>query len=40
MRGKIEVVGREPRWDFSKMALFERSAHISEVCVRLLAALE
>ena len=40
VREKIEVAGREPRWEFSKTALFERSAHIADVCARLLAALD
>ena len=40
VREKIETAGREPRWEFSKTALFERSAHIADVCTRLLAALE
>lgn len=40
VRGKIEVAGREPRWEFNKTALFERSAHIADVCARLLAALD
>lgn len=39
MREKIELAGREPRWEFSKTALFERSAHISGACGRLGAAL-
>ena len=40
VREKIEVAGREPRWEFSKTALFERSAHIADVCARLLAILD
>lgn len=35
-----EVAGRELRKEFSKTALFERSAHVGDVCVHLLAALE
>lgn len=34
------MAGREPRWEFSKTALFERSAHIADVCARLLAILD
>ena len=40
VREKIEVAGREPRWEFNKTALFERSAHIADVCAHLLAALD
>ena len=40
MREKIEVAGREPRWEFSKTALFELSAHIGDMCARMLAALD
>lgn len=40
VREKIEVAGREPRWEFSKTALFERSAHIGDMCARMLAALD
>ena len=32
--------GREPRWEFSKTVLFERSAHISDVCGSLAAAVD
>ena len=32
--------GREPRWEFSKTVLFERSAHISDVCGSLTAAVD
>ena len=39
VREKIEVAGREPRWEFNKTTLFERSTHIADVCARLLAAL-
>ena len=39
-REQIELGGRENRWEFSKTALFERSTHVAEVCVRLLAMLE
>ena len=40
MRDKIEQSGRENRWEFSKTALFERSAHVGEVCARLEAMLD
>lgn len=40
VREKIEVEGREPRWEFSKTVLFERSAHISDVCGSLAAAVD
>ena len=40
MREEIVVAGREPRWEFSKMALPKRSAHIGDVCMCQLAALE
>ena len=40
VREKIEVEGREPRWEFSKTVLFERSAHISDVCGSLTAAID
>ena len=39
VREKIEAAGREPRWEFNRATLFERSAHISDVCARMLAAL-
>lgn len=40
MRDRIEQSGRENRWEFSKTALFERSAHVAEVCARLDAMLD
>ena len=40
VREKIEMAGREPRWEFNKTALFERSAHIVDVCAHMLAALD
>ena len=40
VREKIEAEGREPRWEFSKTVLFERSAHISDVCGSLTAAVD
>ena len=40
VRDKIEQSGRENRWEFSKTALFECTAHVVEVCARLEAMLD
>ena len=39
-REAIETAGRDPRWEFSKQVLFERTNYMGEICGDLASMLE